>query len=102
MTCPRLCRNLVQLVGTVLMLLSDSGRFLGLVCTLAHRASRGESLPASTIGIVSRTPRQTSACHRCYPAHPGLARALVRLAPSVSRSATRLCSAEIDLSASSQ
>src|SRR5215471_4560455 len=43
MTCPRLCRHLVQLVGTVLILLGDSGRFLGL-CVRSHAALAAENL----------------------------------------------------------
>jgi len=42
MTCPRLCRNLVQFVGTVLVLLGDSGRFLGL-CVRSHAALAAEN-----------------------------------------------------------
>ena len=43
MTCPRLCRKLVQFVGTVLVLLGDSGRFLGL-CVRSHAALAAENL----------------------------------------------------------
>jgi putative transposase len=43
MTCTRLCRNLVQLVGTVLILLGDSGRFLRL-CVRSHAALAAENL----------------------------------------------------------
>jgi len=43
MTCPRLCRNLVQLVGTVLRLLGNSGYFLGL-CGRSHAALAAENL----------------------------------------------------------
>lgn len=43
MVCPRLCRNLVQLVGTVLILLGDSARFLGL-CVHSHAALAAENL----------------------------------------------------------
>jgi putative transposase len=43
MTCLRLCRNLMQLVGTVLVLLGDSGRFLGL-CLRSHAALAAANL----------------------------------------------------------
>jgi putative transposase len=40
---PRPCRNLVQFVGTVLMLLDDSGRFLRL-CIRLYTALAAENL----------------------------------------------------------
>jgi hypothetical protein len=43
MTCPRLGQNFVQLVNTMLMLLGDSGRFLGL-CVHSHAALAAENL----------------------------------------------------------